>query len=90
MKPTKSLLTVVSILSLAGASLLGAGVAAASPPITNNGYAGAQNMINANATQFGTKAGMDRSMSVNNLNGTLGMCNAVFLTTGNNPCDSPS
>ncbi len=79
MKPTKSLLTVVSILTLAGASLLGAGVAAASPSLTPTGYAGAQNMVNDAAWGNGT-GGMPHSMSVNNPNGTAGMCHAVLLT----------
>ena len=86
MKPTKSLLTVVSILTLAGASLLGAGVAAASPSPTPNNLTGAQNMTNTNATKWDLKAGMGRSMNVNNWNGDLGMCHAVWLAIDYNPC----
>ena len=90
MKPTKSLLTVVSILSLAGASLLGAGVAAASPSATPNNLTGAANMTNANATKWYnptpgsvTKAGMPHAMTVNlNGNGDSGMWCAVQLTNG--------
>ena len=82
MKPTKSLLTVVSILTLAGASLLGAGVAAASP---NNGLTGAMNMTNQASKwgdQYSAKAGMYHSMLVNNGNGNDGMYCAVELTNG--------
>ena len=89
MKPTKSLLTVVSILTLAGASLLGAGVAAASPSPTPNDLTGAQNMITDAAWGLGY-GGMPHSMSVNNWNGDLGMCHAVWLAIGTNPCDPQS
>ena len=82
MKPTKSLLTVVSILSLAGASLLGAGVAAADPSQTPNNLTGAANMTNVNATKWGDTAGMFHSMSINNSNGSDGMWCAVYRTNG--------
>ena len=86
MKTTKSLLAFIPVLALAGAMLLGAGVASAgTPPTTPNGYAGAQNMINPH-----NLVGMNNSMNIlyggPGNNGLLGMCNAVLLTTGKNPC----
>ncbi len=75
MKSTKSLLGVVPALVLAGASLLGGGVAGATPGPTPSGLTGAANMTNPNALP-----GMLKAMGTDNSSGRAGMWRAVCLT----------
>ena len=77
MNPIKTLLTAIPALTLAGTSLLGAGVAAAAPGPTPNQLTGAANMVNTHALR-----GMLNAMTVNNPNGDAGMWCAVNITNG--------
>jgi hypothetical protein len=67
---------VLAVLSLATMGITG-GVAAAAPGPTPNGLIGACNMANTNALP-----GMFNAMSLNNVNGNVGMNGAVSHTGG--------
>lgn len=71
MKRIALALALIAALALAGTA------AAADPPITPNGYAGALNMANGAALP-----GMLNAMSRNNANGNAGMSCAVSITNG--------
>lgn len=77
MNPIKALLAAIPVLAVAGASLFGAGAAAAAPRPTPNHLTGAANMVNVNALR-----GMLNAMTVNNGNGDAGMWCAVYITNG--------
>ena len=77
MNPIKALLAAIPALALAGASVLGAGSAAAAPGPTPNNLTGAANMVNTHALR-----GMLNAMTVNNSNGDAGMWCAVYITNG--------
>ena len=77
MNPIKPLLAAIPALTLAGASLLGAGTAAAAPGPTPNQLTGAANMVNTHALP-----GMLHAMTVNNSHGDTGMWCAVYITNG--------
>ena len=77
MNPNKALLAAIPALTLAGASLLGVGTAAAAPGPTPNQLTGAANMVNIHAL-----SGMMNAMTINNPNGDAGMWCAVYITNG--------
>ncbi len=71
MKQIALALGLIAALAFAGTA------AAADPPTTPNGYAGALNMANDNALP-----GMLNAMSLDNANGNAGMYCAVYITNG--------
>ena len=79
MKLTKIIRAAVPVFVITGTCLLGAGAATASPGLTPNGYAGAQNMINTHAI-----CSMFSAMGHANANGDNQMWNAVVISAGSN------
>lgn len=74
MKRISTLIAATAVLGLAAFS----GSAAATAPPTPNGYAGAWNMLQDPTMAPGTGGAMDKD----NVNGNIGMCRAVYVSSG--------
>lgn len=79
MKLIKIIHAAVPVFAITGTLFLGAGAAIASPGLTPNGFAGAQNMINTNAI-----CSMGSAMNHANPIGDNQMWNAVVISAGSN------
>lgn len=74
-RTVRGLHLVVAGMLVAVALAVSAGVAAAAPSETPNGYCGALNMVQA--WGVGARGGMANAMAVDNANGNAGMATAV-------------